>query len=192
MTKKTYRQGTPCLNKALNMKTNEDVLKEKRQLFHRLLIALGEEKYKEVIVEGTFPGIESTKDLNEQQLDRLISDAEARMGRKDKSRPVRKAITHEPEQAEIRKLRNRCLQVLAERGISSTPKDWSQVNKELQADRYQWILTDEQRAAGIVNKRGLGTFNTVDSLRKLFSQLCAIRDNENKVKPIIAARAAQN
>ena len=62
------------------MKSNEATLKEKRQLFHRLLLALGEEKYKEVIVEGTFPGIESTTELNEQQLDRLIFEARTRMG----------------------------------------------------------------------------------------------------------------
>lgn len=178
------------------MKTNEETLKQKRQLFHRLLIAMGEEKYKEVIVEGTFPGIESTKDLTEQQLDRLISEAEARMGRRGQH--IKRAQLPSPHgegaggEVEIRKLRNRCLQVLSERGITSTPKDWSAVNHELEADRYQWILTDEQRAAGIKNKRGIGTFNTVESLRKLLTQLCAIRDNENKVKPIITARAAQN
>ena len=175
------------------MNTNEATLKEKRQLFHRLLLALGEDKYKEVIVEGTFPGIESTKDLNELQLDRLILDARTRMGNRGqdvKRRPI--AAANAPEEFQVKQLRNKILQVLAQRGIKTTPKDWTEVNKELAAPRYQWILTDEQRAAGIVNKRGLGTFNTPDTLRKLFYQLCAIRDNETVIKTKAADRAAQN
>lgn len=168
-------------------------LKEKRQLFHRLLIALGEEKYKEVIVEGTFAGIESTTELNEQQLDRLIADAKTRMGNRGqevKRQPM--AAANAPEETEIRRMRNKCLQVLSQRGIKSTPKDWTAVNNELAAPRYQWILTDQQRASGIVNRRGLGTFNTPDTLRKLFYQLCAIRDNETVIKNKVAERAAQN
>ncbi len=82
--------------------------------------------------------------------------------------------------------------VLSERGIRSTPKDWSPVNNELAAPRYQWILTDEQRAQGIVNKRGIGTFNTVETLRKLFYQLCSIRDNEKVIKTKVIERASQN
>jgi|GEM_PF-3290064 len=177
----------------LNMNTNEAILKEKRQLFHRLLLALGEDKYKEVIVEGTFPGIESTKDLNEQQLDRLISDAKTRMGNRGqevKRRPI--AAANAPEEYQVKQLRNKILQVLSQRGIKSTPKDWTQVNTELAAPRYQWVLSEEQRAAGIVNKRGLGTFNTPETLRKLFYQLCAIRDNETVIKTKVADRAAQN
>lgn len=175
------------------MKTKEATLNEKRQRFHRLLIALGEDKYKELIVEGTFPGIESTKELNEQQLDRLISDAYNRMGNhgKDvKRRPI--AAANAPEETEIRRLRNKCLQVLSQRGIKSTPKDWTAVNTELASPRYQWILTDDQRAAGMVNRRGLGTFNTPDTLRKLFHQLCAIRDKETVIKTKLTERAAQN
>lgn len=175
------------------MKSNEANLKQKRQLFHQLLLALGEEKYKEVIVEGAFPGIESTKELNEQQLDRLIAEAKTRMGNRGQEvnrRPV--AAANAPEDTEIRKLRNKCLQVLSQRGIKSTPKDWSEINKELAAPRYQWILTDEQRAAGIVNTRGLGTFNTVETMRKLFYQLCAIRDNETVIKTKLTDRAHQN
>ncbi len=177
------------------MKSNEATLKEKRQLFHRLLLALGEEKYKEVIVEGTFPGIESTTELNEQQLDRLIADAKIRIGRSDKSGLVKRrpiAPANAPEETEIRRMRNKCLQVLSQRGIKSTPKDWTAVNNELAAPRYQWILSQEQRASGVINTRGLGTFNTVESLRKLFYQLCAIRDNETVIKTKVAERAAQN
>lgn len=171
----------------------EDNLKEKRQLFHRLLIALGEVKYKEVIVEGMFPGIESTMSLNEQQLDMLISDAKNRLGRRGQD-VKRRQITpaNSPEEYQIKQLRNKCLQVLTERGIKSTPKDWTAVNKELAAPRYQWVLSEEQRATGVINKRGIGTFNTVESLKKLFYQLCAIRDNELKIKEKVIERAMQN
>ncbi|MEA4981435.1 MAG: hypothetical protein VB066_01830 [Paludibacter sp.] len=171
----------------------EDNLKDKRQQFHLLLIALGEVKYKEVIVEGMFPGIESTMSLNEQQLDRLIADATNRMGNRGqdvKRRPISPA--NAPEEYQIKQLRNKCLQVLTERGIKSTPKDWTAVNKELEAPRYQWVLSEEQRAAGVINKRGIGTFNTVESLKKLFYQLCAIRDNERVIKTKIAERISQN
>lgn len=178
----------------LNMETNNEfTLKAKRQQFHKLLIALGEEKYKEVIVEGTFHGIESTKDLNELQLDRLIADAQARMGKRGmetKCRPL--AAANAPEETQIRSLRNKCLQVLGERGIKSTAKDWTAVNAELAAPRYQWVLTDEQRAQGMINKRGIGTFNTVESLRKLFYQLCAIRDNQKVISTKITHKAKQN
>lgn len=178
----------------LNMETNNEfTLKAKRQQFHKLLIALGEEKYKEVIVEGTFNGIESTKYLNESQLDQLISDALTRMGKRGmetKRRPL--AAANAPEETQIRGLRNKCLQVMAERSIKSTPKDWTAINNELAAPRYQWVLTDEQRAQGMINKRGIGTFNTVDSLKKLFYQLCAIRDNEKNIKVKVTDRAKQN
>ena len=169
------------------MNTNP-ILAEKRQKYHRLLLKLGEEKYKSVIVEGTFNGIESTTDLNEQQLDILIADANTRLGQKGYAQRKPIAPAHEPEQAELRRLRNKCLLVLAERGIKATAKDWSAINKELEAARYQWILTDEQRAAGVVNKRGLTAFNTPETLKKLFMQLSSIRDNQrtigNKIKKI--------
>ena len=170
-----------------------DQLKQKRQLFHRLLIALGEEKYKEIIVEGAFPGIESTMELNETQLDKLISNAQTRIGKRGqdvKRRPS--APANSPEQYQVKQLRNKCLQVLSERGIRSTAKDWSAVNNELSAPRYQWVMSDEQRSSGIINKRGLGTFNTPETLRKLFYQLCAIRDSEAKIKGRLHDKAAQN
>jgi hypothetical protein len=176
-------------------KNPDEILRQKRQQFHRLLIALGEEKYKEVIVEGTFHGIESTKDLNEQQLDLLILNAQNRMGRKESKQPAQRrplAAANAPEETQIRGLRNKCLQVLAERGIKSTAKDWTAVNTELAAPRYQWVLTDEQRAQGMINKRGIGTFNTVESLRKLFYQLCAIRDNQKVISTKVTEKAAQN
>jgi len=175
------------------MLDQEARMKQKRQQFHQLLIALGEEKYKEVIVEGTFAGVEHTTQLNETQLDQLINDAQTRLGNrgiKVERRPL--APVHNPEEYQIKQLRNKCLQVLNQRGITSTPKDWSAVNNELAAPRYQWILSEIQRAAGVINHRGIGTFNTVDSLRKLFYQLCAIRDNQNVIKTKVTERAAQN
>jgi len=184
--KKTFKQH-------LNVQNNESRLKDKRQQYHKLLIALGEEKYKEVIIGGTFPGIEHTTDLTESQIDILITDAENRMGHK--GLPVQRisiAPANNPEEYQIKQLRNKCLQVLTERGIKTTPKDWSQVNNELAAPRYQWVLTDEQRASGMINKRGIGTFNTVESLRKLFYQLCAIRDNQKVIQTKVTERAAQN
>ena len=184
--KKTFKQH-------LNIESDvETRLKRKRQLYHNLLVALGEEKYKQVIVEGSFPGIEHTTDLTEVQLDTLISDAERRMGNRGEVKRVSLAPANNPEEYQIKQLRNKCLQVLTERGIKTTPKDWSQVNNELAAPRYQWVLTEEQRAAGMINKRGIGTFNTVESLRKLFYQLCAIRDNQKVIVTKVTERAAQN
>ena len=177
----------------LNTQDPEFRLKNKRQQYHRLLLALGEEKYKSVIIEGTFPGKESTMELTEAQLDILISDAERRAG--NRGQEVKRqsiAPANNPEEYQIKKMRNKCLQVLAERGIKSTPKDWQPVNNELEAPRYQWILTDEQRAQGMINKRGIGTFNTVESLRKLFYQLCAIRDNQKVISTKITDKAKQN
>jgi len=177
----------------LNTQDPEFRLKNKRQQYHKLLLSLGEEKYKSVIIEGTFPGKESTMQLTESQLDTLIFEAERRMGNRGqevKHRPL--APANNPEEYQIKQLRNKCLQVLAERGIKSTPKDWQPVNKELEAPRYQWILTDEQRAQGMINKRGIGTFNTVESLRKLFYQLCAIRDNQKVISTKVTDKAKQN
>jgi len=177
----------------LNTQDPDTRLKGKRQQYHKLLIALGEEKYKEVIIEGTFPGKEHTTDLTEAQIDILISDAESRMGKRGMEvKRVSIAPANNPEEFQIKQLRNKCLQVLTERGIKTTPKDWSQVNNELAAPRYQWVLSEEQRAAGMINKRGIGTFNTVDSLRKLFYQLCAIRDNQKVIQTKVTERAAQN
>jgi len=184
--KKTFKQH-------LNVTEAETRLKEKRQIYHRLLLALGEEKYKSVIIEGTFPGKEHTTELTEAQIDILILDAERRMGNRGvEVKRVSLAPANNPEEYQIKQLRNKCLQVLTERGIKTTPKDWSQVNNELAAPRYQWVLTEEQRAAGIINKRGIGTFNTVESLRKLFYQLCAIRDNQKVIVTKVTERASQN
>jgi len=177
----------------LNTQEPESRLKEKRQQYHKLLLSLGEEKYKEVIIEGTFPGKEHTTDLTEAQIDILIADAEQRAGNRGKEvKRISVAPANNPEEYQIKQLRNKCLQVLSERGIKTTPKDWSQVNNELSAPRYQWVLTEEQRAAGIINKRGIGTFNTVESLRKLFYQLCAIRDNQKVIVTKVTERAAKN
>ena len=155
----------------MNEITNER-LKAKRQYYHQLLLKLGEEKYKEVILEAQF-GVESTKQLTEPQLDKIISDTERRMG--TRQRPTKPTV--DPDKI-LRSMRNKCLLVLSERGIQATPKDWSKINNELMAERYQWIMSETDRANGKVNRHGLMTFRTLPQLQKLFYQLCAIRDNE--------------
>jgi hypothetical protein len=170
------------------METTER-LKKKRQLYHRLLLMLGEAKYKEVITEGTF-GVESTTEITESQLDSLISNAQIRINERRSN--VRPTATKPENDAEIRRLRNECLIVMSERGIRPQSKDWSPINKELEADRYQWVLTDAQRAKGIKNTRGLMAFNNKEVLTKLFKQLCVIRDNEAKQYAGEQALARQN
>lgn len=167
-------------------------IKQKRQYYHRILIQLGEEKYKDLIVEAFFPGCTSTTTLDDAQISKLIADAERRLGERNLPKPARPAMAGIDNAAVIRSLRNKCLQVLAQRGIKATPRDWSSVNKELEAARYQWILTDEQRAKGYKNRRGLALFTTVDDLRKLFRQLCKIRDNEQIINNKIAEMASKN
>ena len=147
----------------------EQALKQKRQRFHQLLIRLGWERYKETIVSARF-NVESTKDLSERQMDELIADAIHHLNKK--SQPASSDIK------QLRTWRNRCLLVLAQRGITATPSDWTPVNHELEKKQFQWVLTAEQMAAGIINHQGLYAFKTVDDLKKLFNQLCAIRDNE--------------
>ena len=169
--------------------TKEDRLSKKRQLYHRLLLLLGEAKYKEVITEGSF-GVESTKELTEEQLDSLISNAQLRIN--ERRLNVRPTAVKPENDAEIRRLRNKCLLALAERGIRATTKDWSAINKELEADRYQWVLTDAQRAKGLKNTRGLKAFNNKEVLTKLFKQLCQIRDNEKKHIAEVQELARQN
>lgn len=110
----------------------------------------------------------------------LITDAEERAGIRQKAR--RTVATKAPETAAVRKMRNKVLLVLAERGIKATAKDWSEVNKELSAKRYQWILSDEQHKKGLTNQKGLLAFSTVEDLQKLFRQLCRIRDVEQQYK----------
>ncbi len=152
---------------------------QKRQRFHQLLLRTGEVEYKAEIINSFFPGITSTKNLNDFQMSVLLADAEQRAGIRQK-KAQRKP--QKPESAGIRRMRNKVLLVLAERGIKATPKDWSKVNQELSAKRYQWILTDEQRQKGLINQKGLLAFNTVEDLQKLFKQLCRIRDLETLKK----------
>ncbi len=148
-------------------------LKQKRQHYHRLLIALGEERYKDVIVSTRF-GVDSTKRLSEKQIDALIAEAKERLARSSRK--------PEPQntERELKRWRNKCLLVMNERGITATPKDWTAVNAELAKKQYQWIMTKEQAKKGIANHKGLYAFSTVADLRKLFNQLVAIRDNERK------------
>lgn len=146
-----------------------DTLKQKRQYYHQLLIALGEERYKEVIVSARF-GVESTTGLSEESLDILIG--EARMRLNTKQRPITGTETN------VRRWRNKCLLVLNERGILATPKDWAAVNAELAKKQYQWIMTNDQVKRGLVNHKGLYAFTRIEDLKKLFRQLTAIRDNE--------------
>lgn len=146
-------------------------LKQKRQYFHRLLLANGEAHNKELIINTKF-GVESTINLNDEQLDSLINDALYRL-RQNKA-------TKADDPKKIRTWRNKCLLVLAERGITATPKDWQPINSELSKKQYQWILNPEHRAQGMVNQKGLYAFKTIEDLKKLFNQLVAIRDNEKE------------
>lgn len=148
---------------------DEHSLKIKRQRFHQLLIRLGWERYKETIVSARF-NVESTTELDERQMDELISDAIHHLNKK--SQPV------SSDTKQLRTWRNRCLLVLSQRGITATPSDWTPVNQELSKKQFQWVLTADQMAAGIINHQGLYAFKTIDDLKKLFNQLCAIRDNE--------------
>lgn len=160
-----------------------ETITQKRQRFHRLLLQLGEAAHKEDIISSFYPGTTSTKNLNIFQMNILLKDAEQRAGYGYK--PRRTAATKAPETAAIRRMRNKVLLVLAERGIKATAKDWSAINTELSAKRYQWIMTDEQREKGYVNSKGLLAFTTVEDLQKLFRQLCRIRDIEQlKVKTL--------
>lgn len=162
------------------MTKQEQKLREKRQLYHRMLIALGEERYKKLIVSERF-GVESTSRLTEKQMNMLIADAKLRLEKLRKTNPHSAKASHEEKKEHlIRKWRNKCLLVLNERGITATPKDWSNVNRELAKKQYQWIMPPEKQKREIVNSKGLYAFNTVEDLKKLFHQLVAIRDNERK------------
>ncbi len=162
------------------MSTQEQILKQKRQYYHQLLIALGEERYKEVIVETRF-GVDSTTRLNIGQLDELISDAQKRLNTSKK-----------PDPRYVKMWRNKCLLVLNERGIIASPKNWDPVNNELAKKQFQWIMTADQAARGLVNHKGLYAFATVDDLKKLFKQLCSIRDNEHAANLKIKDKMLQN
>lgn len=152
-------------------------LSQKRQYFHQLLLMNGEVKHKREIINSFFNGVQSTKTLNIFQMNRIIRETEQRMGvRKRQLSVSTNNVTA------VRKLRNKCLQVLTQRDITATAKDWSKVNTELEAKRYQWVLTDEQKAKGYINKKGLIAFTTVEDLQKLLRQLCKIRDVELKNK----------
>ena len=164
-------------------------IKQKRQYFHQLLIRLGEVKYKEIIVEAEF-GVSSTSKINEPwKMDKLIKAAEARL-QKQNNQPQKTPVAQ--EQKQLRKLRNKCLLVLNERGIIATPKDWSMVNDELAKKQYQWVMSERQRLTGIINRRGLYAFRTVEDLKKLFNQLCSIRDNEKAKAKILNDLALKN
>jgi len=153
----------------------EKELKAKRQYFHQLLLANGEAKFKDVIVNTLF-GVDSTKELNADQLDTLIAEAKQRLAKRKNIPGPQQDLAKDEKQ--LKNWRNKCLLVLNQRGITSTPKDWSPVNNELAKKQYQWILTPEQREKGLVNHKGLYTFHTVEDLKKLFNQLVAIRDAE--------------
>ena len=161
-----------------------EAIKQKRKYFHQLLIRLGEVRHKGVIVESEF-GVTSTSQLNEVwQVDRLIKAAESRLNRQSS----RLKESNTKEQKQLKNWRNKCLLVLNERGITATPKDWSAINNELAKKQYQWVMPDK----GIINRKGLFAFRTVDNLKTLFRQLCAIRDNEKKAAVRIKDLALRN
>ena len=148
---------------------NHAEITKKRQRFHKLLIALGEVKYKEVIVSSRF-NVDSTRLLDEWQLDELIRDAQHRLGKR--------TLRPSDDYKQVRTWRNRCLLVLGQRGITATPSDWSPINNELARKHFQWIMTPQEAEKGLVNHKGLYAFRTVPDLKKLFNQLSSIRDNE--------------
>ncbi len=151
-------------------------LRKKRQLFHRLLVKLCEVEQKETIVNATC-GVSSTSLINEEcKLDQLIHDAQQRLNGRNSTPQC------PSKEAMLRKWRHRCLLVLNERGISATPTNWGKVNTELTKPQFQWVLTEKQREKGIVNHKGLLAFTTEEKLKKLFNQLCAIRNNEKKAQ----------
>jgi hypothetical protein len=160
-----------------------ETIKQKRQYFHQLLIRLGEERHKAVIVESEF-GVSSTSELLEWQVDLLIKKAQARLNNQVKHLKARRY----KEQNLLKGWRNKCLLVLNERGITATPKDWSAVNNELSKKQYQWVMPDN----GIVNRKGLFAFRTVEDLKILFRQLCSIRDNEKKAAVKLKNLALKN
>jgi Protein of unknown function (DUF1018). len=166
-------------------------LKQKRQYFHQLLIKAGATAHKEMILDIHF-GVTSSKELTEAQLDEIILEYEQHLGidKKQYRKPVKR--NKEQDEVLIRRLRNKILLVLAERGIRATAKDWKPVNDELSAKRYQWIMTPDQQQKGIVNHKGLLAFTTPESLEKLFRQLCRIRDNEKEHNAIIKNLTEQN
>lgn len=158
-------------------------VKQKRRLFHQLLITLGEAQYKDVIVSSLF-GVDSTCQLSERQLDELILDAKHRLG--NRNRPVA------DDARQVRTWRNRCLLVLGQRGITATPNDWSQINDELSKKHFQWIMTPQQLEKGLTNHKGLYAFRTVADLKKLFNQLSSIRDNEARKAQQLRELARRN
>lgn len=159
-----------------------DTLKQKRQYFHQLLIRLGEVKYKELIIEAEF-GVTSTKDITEAwKMDKLIADAQNRLEQNNQSAPQKPK-----SDKQLRLLRNKCLQVLNQRGIAPTPKNWQPVNEELAKKQYQWVMR-----SGLINRKGLYAFSTVPDLRKLFHQLSSIRDNEIKKGQYLNELASKN
>lgn len=160
-----------------------EAIAKKRQYFHQLLIRLGEVRHKAIIVESEF-GVSSTSQLQEWQVNQLIKSAESRLQQQGK----RLKKTRDQEQRQLKNWRNKCLLVLNERGIVATPKDWSAVNNELSKKQYQWVMPDN----GTINRKGLFAFRTVDDLKILFKQLCAIRDNEKKAAVRIKDLALKN
>ncbi|MFV0377817.1 MAG: hypothetical protein ACK5JD_11030 [Mangrovibacterium sp.] len=162
---------------------NTQTLAQKRQRFHRLLIALGEDKYKDVIVSARFD-VDSTTALSERQLDELIADAVHRLYQRRNPANI--------DDKAVRGWRNRCLLVLAQRGITATASDWSRINEELSRKHYQWVMTPQQVEKGLINYKGLYAFNTVDDLKKLFNQLSSIRDNEARKAQQLRELAKRN
>lgn len=167
------------------MITTNPSINKKRQYFHQLLVALGEEQYKEVIVAERF-GVDSTLLLTEAQLTSLIADARQRLAQNSKPSATDKT------QATIKRWRNKCLLALNERGIVATPKDWTAVNAELSKKQFQWVLTPAQREQGIINHKGLYAFTTESNLKKLFLQLVAIRDAERERDSKLKSLMTQN
>lgn len=129
-----------------------DTKKLKIKTFHGLLQRLCLMSYKEDMLSGY--GVESTRDLEEFELDELIG----RLREQERSR-------HQEHEAELRGLKSVSLTILQRMGIYQNNRDWNQVNQFLLNPRVAGKLlyelnADELRALnkklrGIERKKAL-------------------------------------
>lgn len=123
--------------------------------FHAALNASNRANYKADMLAGY--GVESTKDLTNEQLDELIASLNA------DRKPVKEASR------EVRKLRHQTLNVLTDLGVMKHSKDWNSVNNYLKQPR-------------ILGKR-LNQTEDVDELKSLHRKLRKIlRERDAKVE----------
>ncbi len=105
-------------------------IKNKIRIFHAILARTGLMDYKKDMLAPY--GVESTKELNERELDELISNLQ-------RYEDERK----QELDAQLRKLRSQVLTILQRMGIYKTNEDWRHVNKYLQQPRIAGKLLYE-------------------------------------------------